>query len=376
MNSQPKVSLLIPIYNAAASLRLSLDSAAAQTLPELEILCLDDGSTDDSAAVCREYAERDGRFRLLQHEENRGSMEARKTLTEAARGEYIMFLDADDVLKKDACARAYERICREKTEIVQFGLAVDAAPWMPEETARWFQRFSAPCCRRLHGTEILSACFLDREMSWNLVNKIYAAPLLKRAMEYVDFSEPIIHGEDLCISFAVFCLANSFAGFSDKLYRYRYGYGLTGSAITLETFEKLRGQALVDARLYRLTEELGGPRKRREAYFAAARALIDDSVGKLARLSGEEREEGMRRLLLWWRDSPSRDTLRRRMEDTFAVCLDTGAPAPGEKAPVAVVFAANAGYVTHAAAAVASVAAYSFTRWRGKIRSGIFLNGG
>ena len=359
MNSQPKVSLLIPIYNAEASIRLCLDSAAAQTLPELEILCLNDGSTDDSAAVCREYAERDGRFRLLQHEENRGSMEARKTLTEAARGEYIMFLDADDVLKKDACARAYERICREKTEIVQFGLAVDAAPWMPEETARWFQRFSAPCCRRLHGTEILSACFLDREMSWNLVNKIYAAPLLKRAMEYVDFSEPIIHGEDLYISFAVFCLANSFAGFSDKLYRYRYGYGLTGSAITLETFEKLRGQALVDARLYRLTEELGGPRKRREAYFAAARALIDDSVGKLARLSGEEREEGMRRLLLWWRDSPSRDTLRRRMEDTFAVCLDTGAPAPGEKAPVAVVFAANAGYVTHAAAAVASVAAHA-----------------
>ena len=355
MNTRPNVSLLIPIYNAEESLRLSLDSAAAQTLPELEILCLDDGSSDGSAALCRECAERDGRFRLLRHGENRGSMAARKTLVEEARGAYIMFLDADDWLEKDACARAYERIRREKTDLVQFGLAVDPAPGISPEAADWFRRFSAPCCRRLHGTEILSACFLDREMSWNLVNKIYAAPLLKRAMDYVDFSGKIIHGEDLYITFAALCLAGSFAGFPAELYHYRYGYGVTGSAVTPEAFEKLRGEALVDARLDRLTGELGGPRKRREAYFAAARALIDDSVGKLSRLPEADRAEGMARLLDWWKDSPSRDTLVRRVEDAFALCLDSGSPASGEKAPAAVVFAANADYTAHTAAAIQSV---------------------
>ena len=281
MNSQPNVSLLIPVYNAAASLRLCLDSAAEQTLSSLEILCLDDGSADESRAILAEYARRDGRFRILEHPENRGSMAARRTLIREARGEYILFLDADDALEPDACARAWDRICRERTDIVQFGMTIDPAPGTPETLVKWFREFEKPCCRSLRGGEILSACFLEREISWNLVNKIYAAPLLKRAAEYADFPEKIVHGEDMYLTFAALSLAGSFTGFPAELYHYRYGYGVSGNVRTLEEYEKLRGEALVARRLRSLTEELGGTPRRREACGAAVELLITDSTGKL-----------------------------------------------------------------------------------------------
>ncbi|MCL2493483.1 MAG: glycosyltransferase family 2 protein [Clostridiales bacterium] len=91
-----RVSVIIPVYNAAAYVAQAASSVLAQTFGDFELLLVDDGSEDGSAAVCEEIAAADARVRVLRHGENRGVAAARNTGAAAARGAWIAFLDADD----------------------------------------------------------------------------------------------------------------------------------------------------------------------------------------------------------------------------------------------------------------------------------------
>ena len=90
-----QVSVVIPVYNIEAHLRQCLDSVAGQTLEDIEVICVDDGSTDASPAILAEYAAKDGRFRILT-KENTGPGAARNTGLEQASGRFLIFLDSDD----------------------------------------------------------------------------------------------------------------------------------------------------------------------------------------------------------------------------------------------------------------------------------------
>lgn len=90
-----RVSVVIPVYNIEAHLHQCLDSVAAQTLDDIEVLCVDDGSTDQSPAILAEYAAKDPRFHVIA-QENGGPGVARNTGMAQATGEYLIFLDSDD----------------------------------------------------------------------------------------------------------------------------------------------------------------------------------------------------------------------------------------------------------------------------------------
>lgn len=94
-NTDIKVSVIMPIYNAYDYLRPAMDSVLYQTLSEIEIICVDDGSTDHSLEVLKEYQARDNRVRIVT-ETNAGPALARNNGMRRARGEYVAFLDADD----------------------------------------------------------------------------------------------------------------------------------------------------------------------------------------------------------------------------------------------------------------------------------------
>ena len=102
----PFVSVIIPVYNAEKYLRACLDSVVAQSLREIEIICVDDGSTDASAAILREYAARDPRVRVIT-QENRYAGAARNAGMKIARGDYLSFLDADDVFEPDMLRKMF-----------------------------------------------------------------------------------------------------------------------------------------------------------------------------------------------------------------------------------------------------------------------------
>lgn len=91
------VSIIIPVYNTAAFLSECLDSVLSQTYNEIEVILVDDGSIDDSLSICNDYAQKDGRFKVI-HQENNGAASARNTGLDQAAGKYIMFCDSDDMV--------------------------------------------------------------------------------------------------------------------------------------------------------------------------------------------------------------------------------------------------------------------------------------
>jgi CDP-glycerol glycerophosphotransferase len=99
--SSPLVTVVVPIYNVEEYLTACLDSIAHQTLEDIEVVMVNDGSTDGSEAIAERYAEADPRFRLIT-QENGGLSRARNTGADAARGEYLGFVDSDDVIPRDA----------------------------------------------------------------------------------------------------------------------------------------------------------------------------------------------------------------------------------------------------------------------------------
>ena len=102
------VSVVVPVFNAETFLQRCLESALSQSLREIEILCVDDGSTDRSAAILREYAARDPRVRVFSQKNARQGA-ARNLALAHARGDYVAFLDADDEFAPDALKKLHER---------------------------------------------------------------------------------------------------------------------------------------------------------------------------------------------------------------------------------------------------------------------------
>ena len=104
----PQVSVVIPVYNIEAHLRQCLDSVAGQTLSDLEVICVDDGSTDTSPAILEEYAQKDPRFQVIR-QANAGPGAARNRGMERSSGRYLIFLDSDDWFEPDFLERMTAR---------------------------------------------------------------------------------------------------------------------------------------------------------------------------------------------------------------------------------------------------------------------------
>lgn len=102
MNNSPKISIIMPVYNVEKYISECMDSVLNQTLKEIEVLCVDDGSTDSSPAIMQMYAEKDSRVRVFS-QQNRGAGIARNTGLNFAKGRYIAFMDPDDIYPSLDC---------------------------------------------------------------------------------------------------------------------------------------------------------------------------------------------------------------------------------------------------------------------------------
>ena len=124
--AEPKVSFLIPVYNKAKYLPLALRSAQNQSLRDIEIVCLDDGSTDNSVEVIEKFQKDDPRIILFKHEKNMGTLTTRAHLGQYAKGKYLMWLDPDDAYcSPDIAKKAYEKAESTGVDIVHFKNLID-----------------------------------------------------------------------------------------------------------------------------------------------------------------------------------------------------------------------------------------------------------
>lgn len=116
--NNPKVSVIIPIYNVEKYLRECLDSVVNQTLKDIEIICVDDGSTDSSAAICDEYAAKDPRIKVI-HKSNAGYGHSMNRGLENATGEYIGIVESDDFAELDMFENLYKLAKQNDADIVK-----------------------------------------------------------------------------------------------------------------------------------------------------------------------------------------------------------------------------------------------------------------
>jgi len=112
------ISVIVPIYNVAAYLPACLDSILAQSYTDIELLLVDDGSTDGSADLCDDYACRDARVSVI-HQDNQGPSFARNAALAVAQGEFVAFIDSDDVVHRQYLEVLYQTLQQTQADIVQ-----------------------------------------------------------------------------------------------------------------------------------------------------------------------------------------------------------------------------------------------------------------
>ncbi len=121
MNKEALIAIIVPIYNAERYLEICIQSILNQTYKNLEIILVDDGSTDKSFSICKIFSKKDKRIKLF-HKENGGPLSAKKVALEAAKAEYIMFVDADDWIKPEMCEKLYTTMIKENVDLVTSGI--------------------------------------------------------------------------------------------------------------------------------------------------------------------------------------------------------------------------------------------------------------
>jgi len=116
----PKVSVIIPVYNTEKYLEEAINSIINQTLQEIEIIVVNDASTDNSGKILEEFAQKDSRIKVLTHEKNKGLSEARNTGIKEICGEYLYFFDSDDILELDCLELCYNKSSTENLDFLFF----------------------------------------------------------------------------------------------------------------------------------------------------------------------------------------------------------------------------------------------------------------
>lgn len=117
--SEPKISIIVPVYNTKKYLAKCLESLIYQTFEEIEIICINDGSTDASLELLKNYEAIDGRIRIVE-QNNKGLSETRNVGIKNASANYVMFLDSDDWIDLKTCEVAYKTIIEQKADIVMW----------------------------------------------------------------------------------------------------------------------------------------------------------------------------------------------------------------------------------------------------------------
>ena len=122
-SSNPLVSIIVPVYNAENYLERCLDSLVSQSLQDIEIVCVNDGSTDNSFNILNSYAAKYPCLNVF-HQENKGPGAARNTALENARGKYIVFCDADDSFEPDICQECSSLMEKTNVDIIIFNVNI------------------------------------------------------------------------------------------------------------------------------------------------------------------------------------------------------------------------------------------------------------
>lgn len=225
----PKISVIIPIYNVEKYLKECLDSIVNQTFKDIEIICVDDGSTDESFKILQGYAQKDERIKVIQ-QENLGPAVARNKAIKLAKGEYLSFVDSDDYVDLSFLEKLYSASDDGYCDVV----ATVNVKLVDENLNQKFMNIYTKS-KELNFVERANM-FIKTGVSWN---KIYKTSFIKKNnIYYQEINSP---GEDLYFTVFTLLLANKVKVINDVSYYYRQ-------------FSTSRSKELKDEKAYKIID--------------------------------------------------------------------------------------------------------------------------
>lgn len=216
MNFQPKVSVIVPVYNVERFLEECVDSVLGQSYENIELILVDDGSTDSSGAICDIYSGRDIRVRVI-HKSNGGLSDARNAALDVAEGEWVMFVDSDDAITENAIELLLEAAVESESDIAM-GSFVSA------ESTIGLKNAPASRFRTMSGKEACEKVLYQSDEKWGLIVSAWGKLFAKRIIDRFRFTHGILY-EDLDLLPRVLASVGRIACLPTVVYFYRMNSG-------------------------------------------------------------------------------------------------------------------------------------------------------
>lgn len=206
----PKVSVIVPVYNVQDYLRQCVDSILAQTFEDYELILVDDGCTDHSGSICDEYETKSDKAEVI-HQQNGGLPVARKVGIEHAHGDYILFVDADDWVDPDHLESLITKAEQEQADVVMCGFYFE----FPKKKVKF-----ANIPTSLTGKDIIIES-LKGSLHAGVVFKLIRRSLF---LDHVINFPQYTYLEDMCLSTEILLVAKRIVSTNLVSYHYRYNY--------------------------------------------------------------------------------------------------------------------------------------------------------
>lgn len=260
------VSIIVPVYNAENFLRKCISSVLEQSYGDFELILVDDGSTDNSSVICREFAESDSRVIFI-HRDNSGVSAARNSGLEIAKRKFIAFVDSDDYVERDWLKMQFEKITANDADVVVCGIKLSN-----------YERNISYAESTAYTNEELIAALQESGLLNPVFNKLY-----RREFISAGFRTGMKFGEDLLFNLEYFQHINKIAIVPKALYFYRKDNPMSATS----NFADSKFKDIIF--LYKQTNEFceqiidKNVRKRMQKQFATVQVL--DYLGNLQRLA-------------------------------------------------------------------------------------------
>ncbi|WP_191089788.1 glycosyltransferase [Nesterenkonia ebinurensis] len=233
----PLVSIIVPTYNNESTILRTLNSLVEQTLRDIEIIVVDDASTDATVGICDEAAGADSRISVISLTENQSALQTRRIGVERANGTYIMFCDSDDELVPQAAEKAAAFAGGAGYDIVHFSTSIVSATGSKHEA---WEKALEPFSAELFGDDILLQSSFGQDgqpINGGIWNKLYSRSLVQKAWAAIDPLTRLYRAQDIYQVFLILAHATRYGGLQSQLYRYNFCARKSGNVDDRETFQ-------------------------------------------------------------------------------------------------------------------------------------------
>lgn len=301
--TRPTVSVILSTHNSEATVMRAVGSVRNQSLTDWELICVDNASIDSTVDLLKEYAAADGRIKTVLHAQDEGVYWSRRDGIQAATGEFLMFLDADDWLEPNACLELSRMMAEKGVDLIHYRSKVISVEQAAPETVRAVDEFIRPYSGLAQNVDLINFCYVDEQFGFTLWNKIYKTTLFQALLPDMDHAYVII-GDDVLLVFMYLWSAKTYYGDRNGTLYHNYcvGGGLSSSKwLPLSSLRSTCSSGTATDLLEQFLKKKGGTLEYTAAFERCKERLVNDAIYTWAfRLRPEDKTEGLKILFDYW----------------------------------------------------------------------------